>query len=125
VSGAHTGASALLALLTHETVMQCAGGVAPWWTEGAPFCCPATRARRALRNALRRLLRVHGHRVAPAARVLGTSPGALRAAAAAVGLTLRKAPVGRPPEQLEERARLRHEAGPDPDAVQDEQGERE
>lgn len=91
--GAHTGAPALLAPLRSPGAVAIERG-------GVRFVPPETRrvvrARRSLRNALRRLLRARGHRVARAARALGTSPAALRAAAAAAGLALRRAPAGGP-----------------------------
>lgn len=104
---AHTGAVALLALLSLPdgdgpvvTPSDVDLGVyhveLPPETAWSSVVAPVQRARRSLRNAMRRLLKAHGHRVSPAAKALHVSPGALRAAAVALGLPLRVQRPGRP-----------------------------
>jgi transcriptional regulator with GAF, ATPase, and Fis domain len=86
----HTGASALLALISApRTIALDAAMSARRGLGGAPPDDPhgpAARARQALRGALRRLLRASGGSVRAAARALGVSAASLRAAAAQVGI---------------------------------------
>lgn len=93
-----TGAAALLALLTHEPAVQIDANRWPVSMDlerYRPTVASLIRARRSLRNAIRRLVRAHGGRVGPAAAALGVHPAVLRAGAQAVGLNL-PSKAGRP-----------------------------
>jgi hypothetical protein len=76
-----TGASALLALLARDPRGDMPG--LPGTPEQSIY-----RARRCLRNAIRRTIRMFGGRVGPAAAWLGVHPANLRAAATALELEL-------------------------------------
>lgn len=85
---AHTGASALLSLLTQPLT-------GPSATASDAERLAIASARRALRDALRRRLRAHCGLIGPAAASLGVSKAALHAGAAAIDLKLEGKP-GRP-----------------------------
>lgn len=105
--GRHTGASALLALMTLPLAVEMdrrarasypAAGPLPGapTSEDVDLGNSVRLLRLALRNQIRKLVARHGRRVRPAARSIGVSAASLAALAGALDLTLERAPRGNP-----------------------------